>query len=45
MLLRYEPGEEVTVVARRGPDPQGLAPGTRVSHEGQNLSSIVRHTE
>jgi PAS domain S-box-containing protein len=44
MLLRYEPDDEVTVVARRGPNPQGLSPGTRVSHDGHNLSSMVRRT-
>jgi GAF domain-containing protein len=42
-LSRYEPGTEVTVVAHRG--SEGLAPGSRVSHEGRNLTSMVRRTE
>jgi PAS domain S-box-containing protein len=44
MLLRYEPDEEVTVVARRVPNQLTLPPGTRVSHEGENVSSMVRRT-
>jgi PAS domain S-box-containing protein len=44
MLLRYEPDEQVTVVARRLPDPSALPPGTRFSHEGRSVSSIVRRT-
>jgi signal transduction histidine kinase len=44
MLLRYEPDEQVTVVAHRGPNPRGLPPGTRVGHEGQNVTSMVRRT-
>ncbi|MEN3279920.1 MAG: hypothetical protein V7607_1060 [Solirubrobacteraceae bacterium] len=44
MLLRYEPDDELTVVARRIPSVRGLAPGTRVSHKGHNVSSMVRGT-
>jgi GAF domain-containing protein len=44
MLLRYEPDEEVTVVARGVPNPSMLAPGMRVSHEGENVTSMVRRT-
>jgi signal transduction histidine kinase len=44
MLLRYEPGEEVTVIAGRVPDPLHLPSGTRVSHEGDNVTSMVRRT-
>jgi PAS domain S-box-containing protein len=44
MLLRYEPNEEVTVVARSVSSPQTLSPGTRVSHEGENVTSMVRRT-
>jgi GAF domain-containing protein len=44
MLLRYEPDEEVTVVARRIPNAHRLPPGTRVSTEGENVTSMVRHT-
>jgi signal transduction histidine kinase len=44
ILLRYEPDEEVTVVARRASKPRSLAPGTRFSHGGENVTSIVRRT-
>jgi PAS domain S-box-containing protein len=44
MLLRYEPEEEVTVVAGRVPKPRRLPLGTRVSHEGENVTSMVRHS-
>jgi signal transduction histidine kinase len=44
MLLRYEPDEEVTVVARRIPHPHRLPPGTRVSHDGENVTALVRRT-
>ncbi|HYZ54364.1 MAG TPA: GAF domain-containing protein, partial [Streptosporangiaceae bacterium] len=45
-LGRYEPGDEVTVVAhRRGPYAQRMAPGTRISHAGENVTTIVRRTE
>jgi PAS domain S-box-containing protein len=44
MLLRYEPDEEVTVVARRIPNLRALPPGTRVSHEGENVTAMVRRT-
>jgi PAS domain S-box-containing protein len=44
MLLRYEPDEEVTVVARRVPHPRRVPSGTRVSHEGENVTSMVRRT-
>jgi signal transduction histidine kinase len=44
MLLRYEPDEEVTVVAHRGPNPRGLPPGTRVVYEGESVCSTVRRT-
>jgi PAS domain S-box-containing protein len=44
MLLRYEPHEEVTVVAGRVPNPRRLPLGTRVSHEGTNVTSMVRRT-
>jgi PAS domain S-box-containing protein len=44
MLLRYEPDNEATVVARRAPNPRSLLPGTRVSHEGVNVTSMVRRT-
>jgi PAS domain S-box-containing protein len=44
MLLRYEPDEDLTVVASRVPNQPRLAPGTRVSHKGHNVSSLVRRT-
>ena len=44
MLLRYEPDEEATVVARRVPNLRALSPGTRVSHVGENVTAMVRHT-
>ena len=44
-ISRYEPGAEVTVVAHCGPGARRLPPGTRVNHEGENLTSIVRRTE
>jgi GAF domain-containing protein len=44
-LSRYEPGTDVTVVAHRGPATERLPSGSRVSHEGRNLISMVRRTE
>src|SRR3954451_17776534 len=44
-LSRYEPRNEVTVVAHHGSDPRRLPPGTRVSHQGENVTSMVRRTE
>jgi signal transduction histidine kinase len=44
-LSRYEPDSEVTVVAHRGTGAQRVPPGTRVSHEGESVTSIVRRTE
>ena len=41
-LSRYEPGDEVTVVAHVGPNASLVPPGTRVSHAGENVSSMVR---
>jgi GAF domain-containing protein len=43
MLLRYEPGDEVTVVACI-PNERGLPPGTRISHQGHTVSAIVRRS-
>ena len=37
-LNRYEPDDEVTVVAHRGLDAARSPPGTRVSHEGENVT-------
>jgi PAS domain S-box-containing protein len=44
-VSRYEPGDEVTVVAHRGSDSRGVPPGTRVSHRGENVTSSVRRSE
>ena len=45
-LGRYEPAEQVTVVAyRRGPEAQCVPPGRRISHEGENVTTIVRRTQ
>ena len=41
-LGRYEPGDEVTVVAHRGAGAKISPPGTRVSHEGENATTLVR---
>jgi signal transduction histidine kinase len=45
VLSRYEPGAQVTVVAHRGANAQHLPPGSRVSHEGENVTTIVRRTK
>jgi GAF domain-containing protein len=44
-LNRFEPDAEVTVVAHRGSEAWRLPPGTRVSHEDQSVTSLVRRTE
>jgi signal transduction histidine kinase/PAS domain-containing protein len=44
-LSRYEPADEVTVVAHRGANASKVPPGTRVSHAGENVTSIVRRSE
>jgi signal transduction histidine kinase len=44
-LNRYEPGAEVTVVAHRGAQSWRLPPGSRVSHDGQSVTALVRRTE
>jgi signal transduction histidine kinase/PAS domain-containing protein len=44
-LSRYEPGAEVTVVAHRGSNARRLPPGARVSHEGENVTTMVRRSE
>ena len=44
MLLRYEPDEEVTVIARRVQDSRRVPLGTRISHQGESVSSMVRRT-
>jgi signal transduction histidine kinase len=43
-VSRYEPGETVMVLAQRGSDTRKLPPGTQVSHQGENVTSIVRRS-
>jgi signal transduction histidine kinase len=45
MLSRYEPGDEVTVVANRGVSADKVARGAPVRHTGGNVISSVRRTE
>jgi signal transduction histidine kinase len=44
-LSRYEPGCEVTVVAHSGSDAWRVPPGSRVRHEGENVTTMVRRSE
>jgi PAS domain S-box-containing protein len=44
-LSRYEPGDEVTVVAHRGVGVADVTPGMRVRHDGDSATAIVRRTE
>ena len=44
-LSRYEPDDEVTIVAHRGLNATRLPPGTRTSHKGENVTSLVRRSE
>ena len=44
-LSRYEPAEHVVVVAHTGASAARVPPGTRLNHEGHNMTSIVRRTE
>jgi GAF domain-containing protein len=44
-LSRFEPDEEVVVLAHIGSDPRRLPAGTRVSHRGENVTSLVRSSE
>jgi signal transduction histidine kinase len=43
-LNRFEPGAEIVVLAHRGLDVDRTPVGSRVSHEGENVTSIVRRT-
>ncbi len=43
-LSRYETGAEITVVAHCGASAELFPPGTRVSHEGENVQTLVRRT-
>jgi signal transduction histidine kinase len=44
-LSRYEPDDEVVVVAHRGSDARRVPPGSRVSHRGENVTTVVRRSE
>ena len=45
-LSRYEPGDEVTVVAHWGPASELVPPGTRASHvDGESVTAKVRRTK
>jgi signal transduction histidine kinase len=44
-VSRYEPAGEVIVLAHRGLDAWKVPPGTRVKHDGENVSTKVRRTE
>jgi signal transduction histidine kinase len=41
-LGRYEPGDEIAVVAHRGWQGWDLSAGTRFSHEGESVTAAVR---
>jgi PAS domain S-box-containing protein len=45
VVCRYEPGTELTVLAHRGSSAQKMAPGGRMSHEGDSVEEAVRRTE
>jgi PAS domain S-box-containing protein len=44
-LSRYEPDDEVSVVAHSASDDRRVPAGTRLSHRGENVTSLVRRTE
>jgi PAS domain S-box-containing protein len=44
-LCRYEPGENLTVLAHCGPGAPEVPPGTRVRHDGASVSAEVRRTQ
>jgi PAS domain S-box-containing protein len=44
-LCRYEPDDELVLLAHRGSNAHQMPPGTRARHEGESVSAIVRRTE
>jgi PAS domain S-box-containing protein len=44
-LSRYEPGDEVTVLAHRGVGAAEVTLGARVRHDGTSATALVRRTE
>jgi signal transduction histidine kinase len=45
VLSRYEPGDELVLLAHRGSDARPLPPGTRVRPEEESVSATVRRTK
>ncbi|HKC29480.1 MAG TPA: GAF domain-containing protein [Jatrophihabitans sp.] len=45
VMCRYEPGAGLTVLAHRSSRGQKVAPGTRISHEGDSVEATVRSAE
>ena len=45
LLVRYEPAEEIVVLAHRGLAVDRLPVGSRLSHRGENATTLVRSTE
>jgi signal transduction histidine kinase len=43
-LGRFEPGDEVTVVAHRGFEPGKLPPGARFTHDAESVTGVVCRT-
>jgi signal transduction histidine kinase len=43
-LVRYEPDDELTVLAHRGLGAPRVPPGTRLPHDGASVSGTVRRT-
>jgi PAS domain S-box-containing protein len=43
-LSQYEPDNEIIVVANCGLGASEVPPGTRIKHEGENVTSLVRST-
>jgi signal transduction histidine kinase len=44
-VSRYEAAGVVTVLAHSGPQAEKVAPGTRVRHDGENVTSMVRRSQ
>jgi PAS domain S-box-containing protein len=44
-LCRYESGEEITIVAQRGRNPELIPPGTRTSDTGESVTALVRRSQ
>ncbi len=45
LLIRYEPGDEIVVLAHRGLAVGRMPVGSRLSHRGENATSTVRDTQ